>query len=125
LPDGTHHDGCLRADDMGGAIKQHKLDFFVESYENFKFIADNLWWHLRATPHLEEPRCEYLRLRAPQERTNEHTDWAQLHMRELQRKLAEKARAALARMKRNRQKAQAWIKRHSGGSQPAQVARRK
>src|SRR6185437_11616948 len=31
LPDGTRHDGCLRADDMGGAIKEHKIDFFVES----------------------------------------------------------------------------------------------
>ena len=59
LPDGTRHDGCLRADDMGGAIKEHKLDFFVESYNNFKFIADNLWWRMKATPHLDEPRCEY------------------------------------------------------------------
>ena len=61
LPDGTRHDGCLRADDMGGAIKEHKLDFFVESYNNFKFIADNLWWRMKATPTLEEPRCAYLK----------------------------------------------------------------
>src|SRR5689334_16107971 len=52
MPDGTRHDGCLRADDMGGAIKNGKLDFFVESYFNFKFIGDNLWWRLKATPHL-------------------------------------------------------------------------
>jgi 3D (Asp-Asp-Asp) domain-containing protein len=114
LPDGTQHDGCLRADDMGGAIKQQKLDFFVESYNNFKFIADNLWWHLRATPHLDEPRCEYLRAHDIRERVNDHTDWAILHMRQLQAKLAEKARTSMKRMLRNRQKAQAWLKRHYG-----------
>lgn len=81
LPDGTRHDGCLRADDMGGAIKQHKIDFFVESYFNFKYLADQLWWRLKATPHLDEPRCEYLRLGEPREPENEHTDWAQLHAR--------------------------------------------
>ncbi|MSP59837.1 MAG: hypothetical protein EXR72_05760 [Myxococcales bacterium] len=81
LPDGTVHDGCLRADDMGGAIKNRKLDFFVESYFNFKYLADQLWWHLKATPHLDEPRCQYLRLGEPRERQNEHTDWAQIHSR--------------------------------------------
>ena len=116
LPDGTHHDGCLRADDMGGAIKQHKLDFFVESYENFKFIADNLWWHLKATPHLDEPRCDYLRQHDIRERINDHTDWALLHMRQLQSKLSDKARASMQKMKRNRAAAQAWIKRHYGGA---------
>lgn len=79
LPDGTRHDGCVRADDMGGAIKQHKLDFFVESYFNFKYLADQLWWHLKATPHLDEPRCEYLRLHEPREIANDRTDWARLH----------------------------------------------
>jgi 3D (Asp-Asp-Asp) domain-containing protein len=130
LPDGTKHDGCLRADDMGGAIKQHKLDFFVESYNNFKFIADNMWWHLKATPMLDEPRCQYLRARdaavAMRERTNDHTDWAILHMRALQSKLADKARSSMAKMKRNRAKAQAWIKRHYGlqKSGKTQVAKR-
>jgi 3D (Asp-Asp-Asp) domain-containing protein len=112
LPDGTKHDGCLRADDQGGAIKNQKLDFFVESYNNFKFIADNLWWHLRATPHLDEPRCEYLRANDIRERNNDRTDWALLRMRQFQSKLAEKARASMAKMKRNRAKAQAWLKRH-------------
>jgi 3D (Asp-Asp-Asp) domain-containing protein len=112
LPDGTRHDGCLRADDMGGAIKQHKLDFFVESYDNFKFIADNLWWHLKATPMLEEPRCAYLRLGDGRDRMNEHTDYALLHMRQLQQKLAQKARLALARIRHNRAVAQAWLNRH-------------
>jgi 3D (Asp-Asp-Asp) domain-containing protein len=111
MPDGTRHDGCLRADDMGGAIKQHKLDFFVESYFNFKFIADNLWWRLKATPMLEEPRCEYLRVHAPQERTNEHTDWVQLHTRRPSH-LAEKV---ARKIKRNRAIAQAWLKRRYGG----------
>lgn len=127
LPDGTHHDGCLRADDMGGAIKQHKLDFFVESYENFKFLADNLWWHLKATPTLEEPRCEYLRLHEARERDNEHTDYALLHMKQLQQHLTEKARLAMAKMKRNRSQAQAWIKRHYGATakKPTAVAKRR
>ena len=129
LPDGTRHDGCLRADDMGGAIKQHKLDFFVESYDNFKFIADNLWWHLRATPHLEEPRCEYLRAHdaagAMRERVNDHTDWAILHLRQFQARLSEKARAAVARTKRNRALAQSWVKRHYGAKQSAPVKKGK
>ena len=81
LPDGTVHDGCLRADDQGGAIKGGKLDFFVESYFNFKYLADQLWWHLKATPHLDEPRCEYLRIHDPHEPKNDHTDWALLHSR--------------------------------------------
>jgi 3D (Asp-Asp-Asp) domain-containing protein len=111
MPDGTRHDGCLRADDMGGAIKNSKLDFFVESYWNFKYIADNLWWRLKATPHLEEPRCEYLRTRDARERLNEHTDWATLHQKLRLGRAAEKA--SLAKTKRNRAIAQAWLKRHN------------
>jgi 3D (Asp-Asp-Asp) domain-containing protein len=65
LPDGTRHDGCLRADDQGGAIKHQKIDFFVVNYANFRFIADNLWWRLRVTPHLEEPKCRYLHIDPP------------------------------------------------------------
>lgn len=123
MPDGTNHDGCLRADDMGGAIKNKKLDFFVESYPNFKFIADSLWWRMRATPHLEEPRCEYLRLREPRERANERTDYALLHQKLRMARATEKA--ALAKIKRNRAVAQAWIKRHSGPKGGAHVARRR
>jgi 3D (Asp-Asp-Asp) domain-containing protein len=127
LPDGTRHDGCLRADDMGGAIKQQKLDFFVESYNNFKFIADNLWWHLKATPMLDEPRCEFLRAHDIRERVNDHTDWALLHMRQLQAKLASAARTSMAKMKRNRAKAQAWLKhRYGSPTRPATaIAKRK
>jgi 3D (Asp-Asp-Asp) domain-containing protein len=113
MPDGTVHDGCLRADDMGGAIKNGKMDFFVESYFNFKYIADNLWWRLKATPHLEEPRCAYLRIGDPRERSNEHTDWAFLHTR--LRTLARAEKAAAAKTARNRRIAQAWVKRHMGG----------
>jgi 3D (Asp-Asp-Asp) domain-containing protein len=114
MPDGTRHDGCLRADDMGGAIKEHKLDFFVESYFNFKFIADSLWWRMRATPLLDEPRCEYLRLHEPRERDNEHTDWAQLHKSLKQRRMAEKV--ALRKAARNRAMAKAWLVHHYGSS---------
>jgi 3D (Asp-Asp-Asp) domain-containing protein len=119
MPDGQIHDGCLRADDMGGAIKDGKIDFFVESYNNFKWIADNLWWRLKATPHLEEPRCEYLRTHEARERLNEHTDWAFLHNR--LRTLARHERSAAAKTARNRRIAQAWVKRHSGGGHPSLV----
>ena len=120
LPDGTRHDGCLRADDMGGAIKEHKLDFFVESYNNFKFIADNLWWRMKATPHLEEPRCEYLRLHDGRERDNEHTDWLSIHQKFKQRRMAEKV--ALRKTARNRAMAKAWLSRHAGAPQKGHTA---
>jgi 3D (Asp-Asp-Asp) domain-containing protein len=96
LPDGTRHDGCLRADDMGGAIKGGKLDFFVESYFNFKYLADQLWWRMRATPLLDEPRCEYLRVGDPRERTNELSDWKELR--------AKNVRVALTMPKKGKSK---------------------
>jgi 3D (Asp-Asp-Asp) domain-containing protein len=120
MPDGTRHDGCLRADDMGGAIKEHKLDFFVESYDNFKYIADNLWWRMKATPHLEEPRCEYLRLHDPRERENERTDWVMLHKTWKQRARAEKI--AMRKAAHNRAVAKAWLKRHTTTSQKGHSA---
>jgi 3D (Asp-Asp-Asp) domain-containing protein len=123
MPDGTRHDGCLRADDMGGAIKEHKLDFFVESYNNFKFIADNLWWRMKATPMLEEPRCEYLRLHDPRERENEHTDWLAIHKTFKQKRMAEKL--ALRKTARNRAMAKAWLSRHSAPKGHTAIARKK
>ncbi|MEK6608138.1 MAG: 3D domain-containing protein [Myxococcota bacterium] len=60
LPDGTLHDGCVRADDQGGAIRKREIDFFVASYDEFKKIADAIWWRMKVTPHVEEPRCRYL-----------------------------------------------------------------
>ena len=111
LPDGSRHDGCLRADDMGGAIKQQKIDFFVESYFNFKFIADSMWWHMRATPLLEEPRCEYLRLDTNRDRLNDHTDFAELRKHKT---VARAQKVAMAKAKRNRAIAQAWTQRHYG-----------
>jgi 3D (Asp-Asp-Asp) domain-containing protein len=60
LPDGSLHDGCVRADDQGGGIKERKMDFFVASYDDFLWVADRMWWRLKATPHVEEPRCGYL-----------------------------------------------------------------
>jgi 3D (Asp-Asp-Asp) domain-containing protein len=61
LPDGSVHDGCVRADDTGGGIKQHKMDFFVVSYGNFRSLLSELWGVVWITPHVEEPRCDYLR----------------------------------------------------------------
>ena len=61
LPDGTIHDGCVRADDTGGGIKKKKMDFFVMTYANFRFLLDELWGVIWITPQIEDPRCEYLR----------------------------------------------------------------
>jgi 3D (Asp-Asp-Asp) domain-containing protein len=61
LPDGTFHDGCVRADDTGSAIKRRKIDFFVMSFENFRFLLAALWGAGAITPHVESPRCAYLR----------------------------------------------------------------
>ena len=61
MPGGYLHDGCVRADDTGGGIKKQKIDFFVVSHANFRAVlpklADGIW----ITPHIEHPRCEYLR----------------------------------------------------------------
>lgn len=61
LPDGTIHDGCVRADDTGGNIKKRKMDFFVIAPENFRFLLNELWGVIWITPHIETLRCQYLR----------------------------------------------------------------
>ena len=61
LPDGSIHDGCVRADDTGGGIKKRKMDFFVVTYGNFRYLLDQLLNVTWVTPHIESPRCEYLR----------------------------------------------------------------
>lgn len=61
LPDGSIHDGCVRADDTGGAIKKQKLDFFAVTHANYRMLADQLLGVGWVTPHIEAPRCEYLR----------------------------------------------------------------
>lgn len=61
LPDGSIHDGCVRADDTGGGIKQRKMDFFVVTYGNFRYLLDQLLNVTWVTPHIESPRCEYMR----------------------------------------------------------------
>jgi 3D (Asp-Asp-Asp) domain-containing protein len=61
LPDGSIHDGCVRADDTGGGIKKRKMDFFVVTYGNFRFLLEQLLNVTWITPHIEAPRCEYLR----------------------------------------------------------------
>ncbi len=60
MPDGHVHDGCVRADDTGQAIKKRKIDFFVVSFRNFRVINDILQSQA-ITPRIEDPRCEYLR----------------------------------------------------------------
>jgi 3D (Asp-Asp-Asp) domain-containing protein len=61
LPDGSIHDGCVRADDTGGGIKKRKMDFFVVTYGNFRFLLEQLLNVTWITPHIQAPRCEYLR----------------------------------------------------------------
>jgi 3D (Asp-Asp-Asp) domain-containing protein len=61
LPDGSMHDGCVRADDTGGGIKKRKMDFFVVTYGNFRFLLEQLLGVSWITPHIEAPRCEYMR----------------------------------------------------------------
>jgi 3D (Asp-Asp-Asp) domain-containing protein len=61
LPDGSIHDGCVRADDTGGGIKGRKMDFFVVTYGNFRALLDNLLGVSWVTPYVEAPRCDYLR----------------------------------------------------------------
>lgn len=60
LPDGTIHDGCVRADDTGGNIKRRKMDFFVVTRNNFRILLERLDGDLAVTPHIEEPRCAHL-----------------------------------------------------------------
>src|SRR5580765_139348 len=61
LPDGSIHDGCVRADDTGGGIKKRKMDFFVVTYGNFRALLDALLGVTWITPHIQSPRCEYMR----------------------------------------------------------------
>jgi 3D (Asp-Asp-Asp) domain-containing protein len=61
MPDGRVHDGCVRADDTGGMIKQRKIDFFVVTYEGYRNVNDTLWGLGKISPQIEHPRCEYLR----------------------------------------------------------------
>ena len=61
LPDGSVHDGCLRADDTGGAIKKRLIDFYVLELDNFMWVNLHMADDRYFTPHVEDPRCEYLR----------------------------------------------------------------
>jgi 3D (Asp-Asp-Asp) domain-containing protein len=61
LPDGSTHDGCVRADDTGGGIREQHIDFFVVTHANYKYVMDQVWGVDWITPHIEEPRCDYLR----------------------------------------------------------------
>jgi 3D (Asp-Asp-Asp) domain-containing protein len=80
-PEGARHDGCVRADDTGGNIRRHELDFFVESYANYKFLDDQFLGNNHVTPYIEEPRCAYLHQFDPSvDRHSEATDWARLEV---------------------------------------------
>lgn len=61
LPDGSFHDGCVRADDVGGMIRRRRMDLFVVKEDNFHQVQSQMWFDWWFTPHIEEPRCAYLR----------------------------------------------------------------
>jgi len=63
LPDGSIHDGCVRADDKGGWIRRKHIDFFVVTKQNYEYLLNQLWGLSRVTPYIEDARCEYLRRR--------------------------------------------------------------
>lgn len=82
MPDGSRHDGCVRADDTGGNIRRRELDFFVESFANYKFVDEQLAGDNHVTPYIEVARCAYLRGADPSlDRRSEQTDWEKLHER--------------------------------------------
>lgn len=60
LPDGSFHDGCWRADDTGGAIKRKLIDLFIAERDNFPWVNEQMWYDRYFTPHVEDPRCDYL-----------------------------------------------------------------
>jgi len=66
---------------------------------------------MKATPHLDEPRCEYMRLRAPREFVNERADWVNIHKK---KRSARGEKRILAKISRNRAIAKSWMKRHYG-----------
>jgi len=61
LPDGSRHDGCLRADDVGGAIRRKKIDFYVTYLEHYLFVNRQQQGNRYFTPHIEAPRCAFLK----------------------------------------------------------------
>lgn len=61
LPDGSRHDGCLRADDVGGAINRRKIDFYVTYLENFLWVNKQQHGNRYFTPYIESPRCNFLK----------------------------------------------------------------
>lgn len=60
LPDGTVHDGCVRADDVGLRIRRQHIDFFVGDRTSYRAIAGQLAGTEHATPVVADPRCRYL-----------------------------------------------------------------
>ncbi len=61
MPNGMVHDGCLRADDTGGAINRRHIDFFVVTEDNFWILLKAVLGNTRFSPQIEHPRCTYLR----------------------------------------------------------------
>jgi hypothetical protein len=59
LPDATSHDGCLRADDIGGGITGMHIDWFVALRENYQtldpLVPEQIVLHQNAS------KCDHLR----------------------------------------------------------------
>jgi hypothetical protein len=47
---------------MAHQIKKRHIDFFVVTYESYRTVIDTLLDVGWVTPHIEAPRCQYLRV---------------------------------------------------------------
>jgi 3D (Asp-Asp-Asp) domain-containing protein len=65
LPDGTVHDGCVVADDVGAMIKRKHVDFFVGGSEGYRLIDQEIAGKETVTPEVAAPQCQYLVDSAP------------------------------------------------------------
>ena len=54
-------DTLYAPDDTGGAIKQRLIDLFITERDNFPWVNEQMWYDRFFTPHVEDPRCDYLR----------------------------------------------------------------
>jgi len=62
---GFVHDGCFRADDIGGGIKNNHIDVFAGSKAMYEQLELLLPTRSRFTMAVDAKRCEYLNERFP------------------------------------------------------------
>jgi 3D (Asp-Asp-Asp) domain-containing protein len=57
---GFTHDGCFRADDVGGAITGHHYDFFAGTAGMWQALEDIFPTHSTFTVYTDPGKCAYL-----------------------------------------------------------------